>query len=384
MTNPTINRGNTMSRTVRHKSVRYLKLLGGAALASLIATPALAQTVSSGTAAGTDINNSATVTYAIGGATQTSTSNVATFKVDRKVNLQVAEVGNTATTTSVSAADAVTTFTVTNLTNGTQDFLLDVDQQDISIPIVGTDDFNVTGIRIYVDDGDKVFNPAKDTLTTFIDALPQDQTRTVFVVANVPSTANIHNAIVSLRATVAVGDTAGAGLALQQTSLLAADTPGAVDIVFADDAGPLDLARNGQDRAFDAYTIDTAAVAVLKSSRVISDPVNLVAFPKAIPGATMEYCLAVSNAGPGIATGVVVSDLLPTTVTYVPNSLRVGGISVTGGCTLDGLLPEDNDTIGADETDLYGGSFDGTTIRATLPAVTPLLPLNVSFLVTIN
>jgi hypothetical protein len=53
-------------------------------------------------------------------------------------------------------------------------------------------------------------------------------------------------------------------------------------------------------------------------------------------------------------------------------------------CALDGLLPEDNDTTGPDETDLYGGSFDGTTIRATLPAVTPLLALNVSFLVTIN
>jgi hypothetical protein len=271
MTNPTINRGNTVSRAVRHKSVRYLKLLGGAALAGLIATPALAQTVSSGTAAGTDINNSATVTYAIGGATQTSTSNVATFKVDRKVNLQVAEVGNTATTTSLGVADAVTTFTVTNLTNGTQDFLLDVDQQDISIPIVGTDDFQVSAIRIYVDDGDGKFDSTKDTLTTFIDAMPQDTTRTVFVVATIPTTGNIHNAIVSLRATVAVGDTAGEGVPLQQTSLLAADTPGAVDIVFADDFGPLDLARNGQDRAFDAYTIDTAVVTILKSSRVLSD-----------------------------------------------------------------------------------------------------------------
>jgi uncharacterized repeat protein (TIGR01451 family) len=376
MTNIFYNRGNTMS-------VRYLKLLGGAALATLTATPALAQTVPvpTGTAAGTDINNTATVTYTIGGALQTSTSNNATFKVDRKVNLQVAEVGNTPTTTSLNATDAITTFTVTNLTNGTQDFLLDVDQQDFSI--VGTDDFNVSAIRIYVDDGDNIFNAA-DKLVSFIDALPQDATRTVYVVATIPGTAKIRNAIISLQATVAVGDTTGAGAALQQTALTTVDTPGAVDIVFADDFGPFDLARNGQDRAFDAYTIDTAAVTVVKSSKVTYDPVNLGLSPKAIPGATMEYCLAISNAGPGTATAVVVSDLLPTTVTYVANSLRVGGIGLNGGCTLEALLPEDDDTTGPDETDLFGGSFDGTTIRATLPLVTPLIPLNVSFQVTIK
>lgn len=368
------------------KSIFTIQLLGGAALAALIATPVSAQTVpaSTGTAAGTNINNTATVTYAIGGTTQTSTSNEATFKVDRRVNLQVAEVGNAATTSAVGAIDQVTTFTVTNLTNGTQDFLLAVDQQDVSIPLVTSDDFNVSGIRIYVDNGDNVFDAATDTLTTFIDALPQDATRTVFVVANIPETEGIRNAIVSLQATVAVGDTAGAGAALVQTSLLAADTPGAVDIVFADDDGLLDDLRNGQDRAFDAYTIDTAAVAMLKTSRVISDPINLLVTPKAIPGATVEYCLALTNAGPGVATNLVVSDLLPTTVTYVPNSLRVGGISLTGGCTLDGLVTEDNDAIGADESDLYGGSFDGTTVRATLPTVAPLIALNVSFLVTVN
>lgn len=355
-----------------------LKLLGGAALASLFAAPAFAQE----TVAGTTISNQATVSYTVGAVPQTSTSNIATFLVDKKVNLAVAEIGGTATIVGVGAVNQVTTFTVTNLTNAVQDFRLDPDQQDISIPLLGTDDFNMTTVRAFVDNGDGVYG-AGDT-ATFIDELAPDTTITVFIVANVPNTPGISTAIVSLNAIAAGGGAPGAlGADIIATSLLAADSPTTVDIVFADDTGPLDLPRNGRDRAFDAYRVDTAAVTVAKTATTISDPFNLLVFPKAIPGAVVEYCLAIANAGPGIVTGVVLTDALPANTTYVPNSLTVGGLGVGGACVLAGTIEDDNAT-GADETDLYGGSFDGTTIRATLPQVLPLVPLRVSFRVTLN
>jgi len=75
---------------------RISKFLGSAgvlALSSLIAQPALA----AGTASGTVITNTVTVNYQVGGVAQTATSASNSVTVDRKINLTVAEVGNTTT-----------------------------------------------------------------------------------------------------------------------------------------------------------------------------------------------------------------------------------------------------------------------------------------------
>ncbi|MES2453047.1 MAG: hypothetical protein V4610_21035 [Pseudomonadota bacterium] len=362
------------------KLIHRLELLGGAAVTALIGTPAFAQE----TPAGTSIANQASVSYSVGGTPQTSTSNTATFLVDKKVNLAVAEVGGAATRVAIGSTDQVTTFTVTNLTNSVQDFRLVPGQQTVSIPLLGTDDFNVNNMRVFVDsNGNGTYDAGVDT-ATFIDELAPDATVTVFIVANIPNTQGIHTAIVSLDAIVAAGGGAGTlGADLVATSLLTPDSPNTVDIVFADGANVLDLPRDGQLFAFDAYTIDTAAVTISKTSRVVSDPYNLLVNPKAIPGATVEYCITVSNAGPGIATGVSMSDAVPANTTYVSNSLTVGGLGVGGQCVLNGTI-EDDDTTGPDESDPYGGSFDGTTVRATFGSVLPLIPLTASFRVVLN
>lgn len=357
-----------------------LNLFVGAALAAMTATPALAQE----TLSGTSINNQASVSYNVGGTPQTSNSNTATFVVDKKVNLAVAEVGGTATRVAIGSTAQVTTFTVTNLTNAIQDFKLEPGQQTVSIPLLGTDDFNVTNMHAYVDsNGNGTYDAGVDT-ATFIDELAPDATVTVFIVADIPNTAGIHTAIVGLKATVAAGGGSGAlGADLVATSVLTADSPTTVDIVFADDANLLDQPRDGAQWAFDAYTIDSAAITLTKTARVISDPYNLLVNPKAIPGAVIEYCMTISNAGPGIATTVVLNDNLPANTTYVANSLTVGGLGVGGQCVLNGTIEDDNAT-GADESDLYGGSFDGTTVHATVGSVLPLVPLTVAFRVTVN
>ena len=358
-----------------------LQLLGGAAFAALFAAaPAFAQA----TASGTTISNQATVTYTVGGAPQTSTSNTATFVVDKKVNLAVAEVGGTATIVGIGSTDQVTTFTVTNLTNSVQDFRLVGDQQNVSIPLLGTDDFDVTNLRVFVESNATPNGYDAADTATYINELAPDATVTVYIVANIPNTPGIHTAIVSLNAIAAAGGTPGTlGADLVATPLTTADSPTTVDIVFADGGGPLDLPRNGQARAFDSYKVDTAAVTVTKTATTISDPYNLLVNPKAIPGATVEYCLTVTNAGPGTATGVTIADAIPANTTYVPNSLTVGGLGVGGACVLNGTVEDDNAT-GPDESDPYGGSFDGTTVRATLPTVLPLVPLSAAFRVVLN
>jgi uncharacterized repeat protein (TIGR01451 family) len=334
-----------------------------------------------GTGAGTSINNTASVTYSVGGNTQTASSNPSTFLVDRKANLLVTEIGTAATLTANGATDQVTTFRVTNLTNGTQDFLLTADQQDISIPLLGTDNFNVTNVRIFVDaNGDGQYDSG-DT-ATYIDELAADASITVFIVANVPNTAGQDVAIVSLAAQVAAGGATGTkGAALVPT--LGVESPTAIDVVFADVASFGNLARDGYSIAFDSYKISTAAVSMTKTATVISDPLNDIVAPKAIPGAIVQYCLTISNAGPGIATNVAIADAIPAGTTYVSNSLTIGGLGVGGACVLNGTI-EDDDQVGADETDLYSGYFANNVIHGTIPTLTTLLPLTAAFRVKID
>ena len=356
-------------------------LLGGAVVAAgFTGNIAYAQQ----TPAGTSVNNQASVSYEVGGTPTTVSSNVASFVVDKKVNLAVAEVGGAPTQTAIGATDQVTTFTVTNLTNSVQDFRLEADQQLVSIPLLGIDNFNMNGLKAYVDsNGNGTYDAGVD-VATYIDELAPDATVTVFLVGNVPNTPGAETAIVSLNAIVATGGSSGAlGADLVASSILVADSPSTVETVFADDGGLADAARNGQNRAFDAYHISTAVVTLAKSATVISDPVNFLLNPHPIPGAVVEYCMRINNAGPGSAANVVVSDSIPANSTFVPGSIAVGTAGILGACILLGTSEDDNNT-GADETDLYGGSFDGTTVRATLPAVAASTAMSVSFRVTVN
>ncbi|HEX7874390.1 MAG TPA: DUF11 domain-containing protein [Sphingobium sp.] len=335
-----------------------------------------------GTEAGTSIPNQASVSYSVGGTQQTASSNIATFVVDKKVNLTVS--GGVITQTAINTTDQVTAFQVTNLTNATQDFRLTIDQQSLSVPILGVDNFDVTSMRVFVDsNGNGTYDAGVDT-ATYIDELAADTSVTVFIVGNIPNAPGSDVAIVSLSAQAASGGQAGTqGTALAATSLLQGDSPSTVDIVFADAAGTHDPARDGIGRAFNAFKIATAAVSMTKTARVLSDPVNLLVNPHAIPGAIIEYCLTVSNAGPGTATNVGISDAVPAGTTYVSNSLSIGGVGSGGQCVLNGTT-EDDDTSGADETDLYGGSFDGTTVKGSIPAIVAGISLTAAFRVTIN
>jgi uncharacterized repeat protein (TIGR01451 family) len=364
-------------------------LLGGAAIvATLTSSLAHAQTTTAATPqtpAGTSVTNEASVSYDVGGTTQTVASNVATFVVDKKINLAVAEVGGAPTQTAVNATGQVTTFTVTNLSNSVQDFRLDPDQQSVSVPVLGTDNFDVTNLRAYLDSNNNgIYDPGVDT-QTYVDELAPDATVTVFVVADIPAPPGAETAIVSLNAVAATGGATGSlGADVVASSTLVADSPTTVETVFADGSGLLDGVRNGQMRAFDAYHISTAVVTVGKTATVISDPVNLLVNPHPIPGAVVEYCIKVSNGGPSSAGNVRIADVVPANTSFLPGSIVVGPSSLAVGCVgLGGTGEDDNDT-GGDETDTYGGSFDGTAVRATLPPVLPLTALSMAFRVTLN
>jgi len=341
------------------------------ALAGALMLAFSAPAFSAGTAADTNVNNIATVDFEVGGVNQPdAVSNTAVFEVDRKINLTVAELGGAYADASPGAANQALTFTVTNTSNDALDFRLTFSQDGTSTsdPFGGTDDFDTANVEFYLDDGDNVFDGG-DTLITFLDEIPADGARTVHVVSDVPfGGADGDSSSGTLRAFAAVAGSGGS-LGADYTQTAGADAALTVDTVFADGAGDTgDAARDGAHSDDDAYRIRTAQVSVVKTSRIISDPFNGTTNPKRIPGATVEYCIEVTNSSLTTdATAVIVSDNIDeATTSFVVGSGLVNSSSCTAG---DGSA---------------GGAYDGNIVTGDLATVTANTTERFQFRVTID
>ncbi|HEX8400773.1 MAG TPA: hypothetical protein VF628_03630 [Allosphingosinicella sp.] len=348
------------------RTKRLLASASGVALAVLGASAAQA----AGTTAGSTITNNVTLNYKVGGVDQTEVKASDTFTVDRKVNLNVAEEGTTTTSVSPGQKSAVTSFLVTNTSNAPLDLALAATQAGVSAAHGGTDNFDATNVRIFLDTNDNgTFDTGTDTLVTYLDQIAADVTRRVFVLADVPIGSKTNDvAAVRLSATAAEATAAGSlGATIVQTS--GANTAG-VDTVFADTNTAGNTARDGIHFAVDDYTVSAAAITATKTSRVISDPINNTTDPKMIPGSVVEYCIAVSNAaGSATATNLAISDALPTETTYLSSfGVLVGGTVTGSTCNADGSNSgaHANGTVSGSLASLAAGATRTVLFRVTL------------------
>lgn len=325
-----------------------------------------------GTDAGTSVSNTATVNYKIGAISQPPVSNLTpdTFVVDRRILLTVAESGGVYTSVAPGSTNQALTFTVTNDTNDTIDMGLAFVQGGAE-PFGGTDNFNVAATTLYVDDplgaSPGVWDAA-DTLVTYLDEMTEGEQRTVFVVADIVNTrVNGDLAVGVLTATAREGGVAATqGAVVTQTGDAVADTKGSVDTVFGDVLTAYSAARDGAASDADGWSVSSADIVVTKTSRVISDPFTGVSVnAKRIPGAVIEYCIAVENNGATAADTVTVTDVVPAGTTFVSGSIRtaVGGAGTVCDSTGTG---EDDDTLGANETDPAGGSYAAGTVTVNI------------------
>ena len=156
-----------------------------------------------------------------------------------------------------------------------------------------------------------------------------------------------------------------------------AETPGAnsagVDTVFADlDATGGNTARDGKAVDRDDYLVSAANLSATKRSLVISDPINGTTNPKAIPGATVQYCIILSNAaGSATATNVSLSDALPVQTTYdAAYGIRVNGSSNAGVCDA--------------ATGTAGGAFANGIVTGTLSDIAAGVSRTLLFRATIK
>lgn len=293
-----------MTPSIRHSLAR------AGAIALLLVGGFIGAAHATGTAAGTDITNSATLKYSVGSIAQgdicsspsgnnTNTCTDTTFKVDNKVNLNIVSAG--ALTVVPGSTTQTLTFTVSNTGNNTQDYVVTLAQK------TATSDTVTFSGTTYADSFDPSNCSLKDSAGVALTGgrltnVLRDTSRTVLVVCDIPkvngSTAltNADAAVVSVKAVTYI---AGGG-ALQNQSTATTNDLNLVETIFADGAGSDDSATAGDYSARSAYAIQTSDLKVTKSVITLCDPIGGALTgaytPKSVPGAYMRYTITIANA----------------------------------------------------------------------------------------
>jgi hypothetical protein len=309
----------------RSLSFKLIAQLTAATLLALVSQSTLA----AGTASGTIISNSASLSYTVGGATQTAASTVATFWVDNKVNVTVTKLTD-ASAIAPNSTNQALAFTVTNNGNTSQRYALTT--------TTGTSTVTMGNVRIYHDVNNNNVLDAGDVLYvdagTFGNLLPDASLR-ILIVADTPITAtNAQAAVFNLVAT-----TVDSGTLTVTANPVGADRPLSVDVVFADLAGTAsgDLANDGKHSVSATYTVAAALLAISKTARVVCDPVNGNTNPKNIPGAAVQYAITITNAvGGASATLTQVTDTLVAQLAFDPKLINGVGATPATTCTSTG------------------------------------------------
>ncbi|TAD76380.1 MAG: DUF11 domain-containing protein [Sphingomonadales bacterium] len=322
---------------------QLLGAVSALALVAMTSAPAMAQ----GTSAGSTITNNVSVTYNVGGVPQNAQTDSESFTVDQRVNVNVTFAGTAATSVAPGQPNRAIAFDVTNLSNSSVDL-------ELTAALRNGNAANIGNFRVYLDtNGDRVLSAAEEANgpIPFLDEVGSSATGvTVAVIVLADIGLNAVNAD-TFDVTLTANAHAAGGAGSMGTELVeSASNSAGIDTVLFDGLGDTDLARDGAFSDTGSYSVAGAVVTVTKSSRVVSDPVNGLTNPKAIPGATVEYCVTVANAaGAATATDVDVTDDLPTDVTYDATF----GIFVNGdaGCangTSGGNFAAGGGTAGAD------------------------------------
>jgi uncharacterized repeat protein (TIGR01451 family) len=312
---------------------RWLSVAAVASLGAPLASHA------AGTAAGTNIQNTAQVSYTVGGSTVTTSSNTSSLTVAEILDAVLTIAAPTVTVSPGATAEELV-FTLTNTGNGTETFNLTA----LSAGVVG-DDFDPTlaSPAIYFDTdssgdfsgGDVAYNAGANN-----PVLAADASVRLIVVNNIPGAAlNGNRGRSQLTAAAATG-TGAPGTAF------IGGGDGGVDAV----AGT----TGGDSVLFGEYLIADVQLTAVKSQTIVDQ----FGGARPLPGARINYQVVVTPSGSGNATAAAFTDLVPTNTTYVAGSLRLNGAPLSDGADADAgtfvsaPAPEVRVTLG----NLAGGS----------------------------
>ncbi|MEM1261887.1 MAG: hypothetical protein AAGH76_05795 [Pseudomonadota bacterium] len=283
-------------------TMRRCGALAAIAATTLVVGPAFA----AGTLAGTDISNTAVVTFDLAGTTVTQDSNTVTLTVAETLDVAVVvQSGQTSVDAGQTGAELL--YTVTNTGNGSESFRLDFNNDFIADPAV---DFNPVGQTpaIYFDtDGSGDFSPGDTPYSAGVNdpVLAADASVAVLIVNDIP--AGLNNGDIGRSALIATATT-GSGAA---GTAFAGQGTGGVDAVVG--------ASGATQTVTGEYVVSEVTLTAVKSA-VVTDPFGGT---QPVPGATITYTIVVDVVGTGTATGAAVADPIPANTTYVANSLQL-------------------------------------------------------------
>ncbi len=343
-------------------------LLGATALTAISTGTALA----GGTDAGTNVQNTFTLDYKVTGVDQPTVDNTGApteFTVDRLIDLTVASSG----TTSVApgAQDQELIFSLTNDGNDTQAYAL-------SFVNESGDQFSSTNnvLFYYIDDGDNVFEPdaGDGSAVAYNNSetpdLAKDRVLWVILQSDIPTGLNdADEDDLTLVADTLEPSTAGASAG----DPVVADPDsinsltGAAENVLADGSGTSnENAGEGDHSATSTYIVASADIAASKAVTIFSeDGSNCADIPGtpasgeqySIPGACVEYKITVTNTGGTSASDLTVNDVLPDEIEFIGADTS----GFTGGSFTSPVLPSIN-------TDCDSGAcvinFTGATLAS--------------------
>lgn len=301
-----------------------LKTLAFIAATSAMTLPAFAaeyDITALDTAFGTNVSNTASLKYQVNGTNIEKDSNTVDFKVDRKVIFSVTDNQTGTDPVPVQAgAVATTIFTVQNDSNAPISYALPVPPEFTEYSYLSPAD-GTTVITIKYDT-----DPTSSDLIIPLEvgnpvAGQDGDTIEITVAITVPNNAEDGTTVTSSLALTAVEPATNADISNGTGTGVTAGDPivATLDTVTWDQAVIQTITLPGlldgtgvELTSTQAFIVEAAAITLAKSVRIVSDPINGTTNPKAIPGAIVEYTLTITNSGQVEATGVDLSDEVPT------------------------------------------------------------------------
>jgi len=288
------------------------------------------QAMAIGTAAGTEVRNTANVDYEVGGVPQDDIdSNEVFFVVDRRVDFTLLPV-STPGQEGVSPGEnnAFVDFVLVNTSNSELDFSFAAVIADDGSDVDGaTDTVDENMANIGYDVFTDISSPpaSRGDGTTYADELAADGTVYIRVWGDAALTL-ANGAIAGVELTATAADPGAIGTEGGAIDFTETATDTGVESV----AGDAD--NDGVEVSIDGFVVNAAVISVDKDYAVIDDGFGGTDNP--IPGATVEYTITVSNASTlAPATAVVITDVLDSDVDFVPGSILVNGAACAAGDT---------------------------------------------------
>ena len=305
-----------------------------------------------GTASGTDVTNTATLSFSVGGVSQTDVvSNTDTFKVDKKIDFILShedtpkhlivvanKQDNERSFKLVNESNEIQDFTVavSNLAGDTYDGKADsADMQNLEISIDGgttwaTGPVTVDDLAV---DGELIIKVRGDVLASATDGEVMNVQLEATAVKNGTTTAEENT-----------GNADGTDRKLEK------------DTVLGEGAGVTDFANtefDGKYSAWSGYLVNTPNVDLTKLSCVWKDEVTSdLTKSKRIPGSTVVYVFDLKNSSASTdATGVALTDSMSDKYDVsgtAASAKAITGVDIATPCSCD----NGNETGGNGGTDI--------------------------------